>query len=85
MCTLNMLLVTTDFFFQTNSLFSSQHRLADLFLAAVLAVLTFGIAYPAALALAKVLLQTAPERGIAGGRMEAFLRTMRDVSKVFMI
>jgi len=59
----------------------SQQRPADLFLAAVLAVVTFSIAYPAALALGKVLLQTAPERGTADGRMEAFLRTMRDLER----
>jgi hypothetical protein len=71
-----LLVIVADF----NALCRTQHRPADLFLSAVLAVLTFGIAYPAALALSKVLLQTAPERGVAGGRMEAFLRTMRDVS-----
>lgn len=63
-------------------MYSSQHRSADLFLAALLACITFSVAYPAAMALGKVLLQTAPERGVVGGRMEAFLRVMRDVCLV---
>ncbi|KAF8586936.1 hypothetical protein K439DRAFT_1631238 [Ramaria rubella] len=60
---------------------SSQHRIADLLLANTLALLTFSIAYPAALALAKVLLQTAPERGRADGRLEAFLKVMRELER----
>ncbi|TDL27884.1 hypothetical protein BD410DRAFT_781799, partial [Rickenella mellea] len=56
----------------------SQHRLFDLLLAAVETVLTFSIAYPASVVLGTVLLQTSPERGLPGGRMEAFLRTMRE-------
>ena len=58
---------------------SPQHRPADLLLASLLAFFTFSVAYPAALALGKVLLQTAPARGTVGGRMESFLRAMRDV------
>lgn len=42
--------------------------------------MTFTIAYPAAVALGKVLLQTAPERGFPVGQTEAFLKVMRDVS-----
>ena len=40
---------------------------------------TFWVAYPAAIALSKVLLQTAPDRGMPGGQMEAVLRVMREV------
>jgi hypothetical protein len=56
-----------------------QQRPADLFLAAVEVLFTFWVAYPAAVALAKVLLQTAPDRGMPGGQMEALLRAMREV------
>ena len=56
-----------------------QQRPADLFLAAVEVLFTFWVAYPAAVALAKVLLQTAPDRGMPGGQMEALLRVMREV------
>lgn len=43
---------------------------------------TFSIAYPTAVSLGKILLQTAPERAPSGqtGPMEAFLRAMREVS-----
>ncbi|KAG8971235.1 hypothetical protein FRB90_010558, partial [Tulasnella sp. 427] len=37
------------------------------------------VAYPAAVALGKVLLQTSPSRGLPGGQMEAFLRVMREL------
>ncbi|KAG8959574.1 hypothetical protein FRC03_007763 [Tulasnella sp. 419] len=56
-----------------------QHHSADVVLASIETVLTFYIAYPAAVALGKVLLQTAPERGLPGGQMEAFLRLMREL------
>ena len=56
-----------------------QHRAFDLLLAGVETVVTFSLAYPAAVALGAVLLQTAPRRGLPGGRMEAFLRAMREV------
>ncbi|KIJ43902.1 hypothetical protein M422DRAFT_169220 [Sphaerobolus stellatus SS14] len=59
----------------------SQQRSGDLLLATLLAFFTFSVAYPAALALGKVLLQTAPSRGAIGGRMEAFLRAMRDLER----
>ncbi|KAG8892655.1 hypothetical protein FRB99_002554, partial [Tulasnella sp. 403] len=39
------------------------------------------VAYPTAVALAKVLLQTAPERGLPGGQMESFLRVMRELEQ----
>jgi len=65
------------------------HRQADIILASMISVLTFWVSYPAVVALGKVLLQIAPERnksvnGLGGrgdGRMEAFLRVMRDFEK----
>lgn len=70
-----------------NNIHRSYHRQADLLLAFVMAVITFWASYPAVVALGKILLQTAPERsrikpkGImrGDGRMEAFLRVMREV------
>ena len=59
---------------------SHQIRSFDLFLAAVQALITFCVAYPASVALGSVLLQTSPARGLASGRMEAFLRVMKEVS-----
>ncbi|KDQ56617.1 hypothetical protein JAAARDRAFT_36096 [Jaapia argillacea MUCL 33604] len=59
----------------------SQHQGFDLFLAFAETVITFRFAYKACVALGSVLLQTAPERGLPGGRMEAFLRTMRDIER----
>ena len=56
-----------------------QHRAFDLLMAGIETVVTFSLAYPAAVALGAVLLQTAPQRGLPGGRMEAFLRAMREV------
>ena len=32
-----------------------------------------------------LLLQTSPERGLPGGRMEAFLRAMREVKKIYAV
>jgi len=52
----------------------------DLVLATLLALATFRIAYQACVVLGSVLLQTAPPRGAPGGKMEAFLRVMREVS-----
>ena len=49
-------------------------------LAAVETVVTFNVAYGASTVLGTVLLQTSPERGLSGGRMEAFLRAMREVT-----
>lgn len=60
---------------------AAQQRSVDLFLSALLSFVTFKVAYPAALALGKVLLQTAPERGTSSGTMEAFLRVMRDLER----
>ncbi|KAG8872361.1 hypothetical protein FRB97_007704 [Tulasnella sp. 331] len=56
-----------------------QHNMADIAVACAETILTFMIGYPAAVALGKVLLQTAPERGLPGGQMEAFLRVMREL------
>jgi len=39
----------------------------------------FQLAYPSCKAIGSVLLQTAPVRGLSGGRMESFLRAMREV------
>lgn len=58
---------------------SGQHRVADLILASLIAALTFKVAYRASLVLGTVLLQTSPRRGLANGKMEAFLRAMREV------
>ena len=51
----------------------------DLVLAAMETVVTFNVAYCASVVLGTVLLQTSPERGLSGGRMEAFLRAMKEV------
>ncbi|KZT04951.1 uncharacterized protein LAESUDRAFT_682098 [Laetiporus sulphureus 93-53] len=58
-----------------------QHRFFDLVLAGLETVVTFSLAYSAAVALGATLLQTAPARGLAGGRMEAFLRAMREIER----
>ncbi len=39
----------------------------------------FQLAYPSCKAIGSVLLQTAPARGLSAGRMESFLRAMREV------
>ena len=58
---------------------SAQHRAADLVLASIIAGLTFKVAYRASVVLGTVLLQTSPPRGLTSGKMEAFLRAMREV------
>jgi len=58
-----------------------QHRYFDLVLAGVETVVTFSLAYSAAVALGATLLQTSPARGLVGGRMEAFLRAMREIER----
>ena len=40
---------------------------------------TFSIAYPSAVSLGKILLQTAPERSSSGGSLESFQRAIREV------
>ncbi|EIN14641.1 hypothetical protein PUNSTDRAFT_96639 [Punctularia strigosozonata HHB-11173 SS5] len=64
-----------------NFLLPHQHRAFDLLLALGEAFVTFSVAYPAAVALGAVLLQISPARGLADGRMEAFLRAMREVER----
>ena len=39
----------------------------------------FHLAYPSCKGIGAVLLQTAPARGLSAGRMESFLRAMREV------
>lgn len=56
--------------------------MADLGLAMIIAVVTFKVAYRASVVLGTVLLQTSPPRGLASGKMEAFLRAMREVCPV---
>lgn len=53
--------------------------MADLVLAMIIASVTFKVAYRASVVLGTVLLQTSPPRGLASGKMEAFLRAMREV------
>ncbi|KAF8802006.1 hypothetical protein BYT27DRAFT_7113719 [Phlegmacium glaucopus] len=63
------------------TLSSAQHRVADLMLASLIAAVTFKVAYRASLVLGTVLLQTSPRRGLSNGKMEAFLRAMREVER----
>ncbi|KDR66442.1 hypothetical protein GALMADRAFT_1151187 [Galerina marginata CBS 339.88] len=58
-----------------------QHRMADLVLAFIVAAVTFKVAYHASVVLGTVLLQTSPPRGLSNGKMEAFLRAMREVER----
>ncbi|KAF8634988.1 hypothetical protein AX15_000603 [Amanita polypyramis BW_CC] len=59
---------------------SSQHEACDLILAGIITIVTFNIAYRACSILGAVLLQTGPPRH-PGGRMESFLRAMKEVEK----
>ncbi|KAJ7222475.1 hypothetical protein GGX14DRAFT_663891 [Mycena pura] len=59
----------------------TQHRSFDLALAGAGSASTFSVAYRACTVLGVILLQTAPRRGMRSGRMEAFLRAMRDVER----
>ncbi|KAH7106875.1 hypothetical protein BKA62DRAFT_685349 [Auriculariales sp. MPI-PUGE-AT-0066] len=58
-----------------------HHQAVDLVLSGLEAIFMFRIAWPAAVALGTVLLQTAPDRGTLDGRMEAFLRVMRELER----
>ncbi|KAG6810098.1 hypothetical protein H0H92_013288 [Tricholoma furcatifolium] len=71
-----------------------HHRTADLLLAALTTIVTFKLAYTACVVLGSVLLQTAPARSVTSsgsgaggaskagsGKMEAFLRAMREVER----
>jgi hypothetical protein len=70
----------TKFFVLMSGVPSAMHSSADLLLSTLETSLTFVIAYPAAVSLGKVLLQTAPDRGVAqGGQTESFQRAIREV------
>ncbi|KIY53873.1 hypothetical protein FISHEDRAFT_63224 [Fistulina hepatica ATCC 64428] len=56
----------------------SVHMMCDLVIAMMIAGSTFHVAYAASVTLGSVLLQTSPARGLPGGKMEAFLRAMRE-------
>ncbi|KAH9045959.1 hypothetical protein EDB84DRAFT_1468711 [Lactarius hengduanensis] len=60
---------------------SSSHRTFDLLLAAAEAIAMFHLAYPSCKSIGAVLLQTAPARGLSAGRMESFLRAMREIER----
>jgi len=60
---------------------SSSHRTFDLLLAAAEATAMFHLAYPSCKSIGAVLLQTAPARGLFAGRMESFLRAMREIER----
>jgi hypothetical protein len=68
--------------FQCECLHRSQHITLDMLISTLETIWTFSIAYPTAVALGKILLQTAPERAPpgSGGPMETFLRAMREVN-----
>lgn len=58
-----------------------RHRAADLLFAGMETLLTFNVAYPTAVTLGKVLLQTAPDRGTVDGRFESFHRVVRELER----
>lgn len=68
--------------FQCQCLHRSQHITLDMLISTLETIWTFSIAYPTAVALGRILLQTAPERPPpgSGGPMEVFLRAMREVN-----
>ncbi|KAK7446720.1 hypothetical protein VKT23_014415 [Stygiomarasmius scandens] len=59
----------------------SQHMGFDLAIAAIITFVTFRVSYQASVVLGTVLLQTSPRRGLSSGRMEAFLRVMREIER----
>jgi len=59
----------------------SSHRTFDLLLAAAEATAMFHLAYPSCKRIGAVLLQTAPARGFSAGRIESFLRAMREIER----
>ncbi|KAJ7594231.1 hypothetical protein C8J56DRAFT_777486 [Mycena floridula] len=67
--------------FVVSSVPTSQHRTCDLVLACLITVVTFNVAYKASSVLGTVLLQTSPRRGLSGGKMESFLRVMRELER----
>ncbi|KAF9518729.1 hypothetical protein BS47DRAFT_1337850 [Hydnum rufescens UP504] len=60
---------------------ASQHVSLDMLISSLETVWTLSIAYPTAVTLGKILLQTAPERLLPGAPMELFLRTMRELER----
>jgi len=64
--------------------YRTQHRPADLILASFIALVTFKVSYRACTVLGTVLLQTSPVRGLSSGRMESFLRVMREVGLLLL-
>jgi hypothetical protein len=62
---------------------ASQHTAFDLTLAVLITFVTFRVSYSSSVVLGTVLLQTAPRRVEKGrsGRMEAFLRAMKDLER----
>jgi len=64
-------------------LHETRHTAFDLSLAAFITFVTFRVSYSASVVLGTVLLQTAPRRVEKGraGRMEVFLRAMKDVER----
>ncbi|TFK64671.1 hypothetical protein BDN72DRAFT_963061 [Pluteus cervinus] len=58
-----------------------QHQYFDLSLATFITIVTGKVAYRACVVLGTVLLQTSPRRGLPNGRMENFLRAMRDIER----
>ena len=78
---ISLFLILKCFLPSSLGLVSEQHRIADLILASLIAALTFKVAYRSSLVLGTVLLQTSPRRGFSNGKMEAFLRAMREVER----
>ncbi|KAI0252740.1 hypothetical protein BJV78DRAFT_1281342 [Lactifluus subvellereus] len=60
---------------------SSSHRTFDLLLAGAEATAMFHLAHSSCKSIGAVLLQTAPARGLSAGRMESFLRAMREIER----
>jgi hypothetical protein len=56
---------------------------SELILASIIAALTFKVAYRSSLVLGTVLLRTSPRQGLSNGKMEAFLRAIREVRAFF--
>jgi len=79
--TLSPLVFTSCLIFTAYFIETAHHPLVDLLVSSLETVVTFSLAYPAAIALGKVLLQTAPERGLPAGQTEAFLRVMRELER----
>ncbi|KAF8333201.1 uncharacterized protein EI90DRAFT_3053339 [Cantharellus anzutake] len=59
----------------------SQQMTIDMLVSSIETVWTFSIAYPSAVSLGKILLQTAPERTLSGGSLESFQRAIREIRR----